>query len=245
MHAHRGCSNSTISVCVCVCVWVCVCAQALQQFHDISALDTRINDVFDFLDCDQSGTLSQEELNEGLKRLRSHTHTHKHTHKHTHTYIYVMPTSSPTHLTRMRLLMSTYSPAVSRSFNPKLYRYRYRYRYRYGCLGLKERDPSTELRTLLTCRYTPPIHLNADDWEHMVVRFLSLCCVDSYVLCVRACAYIYVCIYICTYQSLAFVDTHVSCIRVCIHTYIRIYIRHIHIRAYMHTYVCIDTYIHT
>jgi Ca2+-binding EF-hand superfamily protein len=85
-----------------VCVRARVRVQALQQFHDISALDTRINDVFDFLDCDQSGTLSQKELNDGLKRLRSHTRARAHTHTHTYTHTHIMPTSSPTHLTRMR-----------------------------------------------------------------------------------------------------------------------------------------------
>ena len=33
--------------------------QSLEHFHDTSALDARISDVYDFLDCDQSGALSK------------------------------------------------------------------------------------------------------------------------------------------------------------------------------------------
>ena len=43
--------------------------QSLQHFQSISSLDARIKDIYSFLDCDMSGSLSKVELNEGLRRL--------------------------------------------------------------------------------------------------------------------------------------------------------------------------------
>ena len=43
---------------------------SLESFHDLNSLDQRISEMFDFLDSDQSESLSKDELNAGLRRLR-------------------------------------------------------------------------------------------------------------------------------------------------------------------------------
>jgi len=44
--------------------------ESLEHLHDADALHSRINDLYDFLDCDGSNSLSKEELNDGLRRLK-------------------------------------------------------------------------------------------------------------------------------------------------------------------------------
>ena len=43
--------------------------ESLEHFHDQTSLESRVNDIYGFLDCDHSGSLSKEEVNAGLRRL--------------------------------------------------------------------------------------------------------------------------------------------------------------------------------
>jgi len=44
--------------------------KTLQHFHSIASLDARIRAIYDCLDGDLSGSLSKNELNDGLRRLK-------------------------------------------------------------------------------------------------------------------------------------------------------------------------------